>query len=277
MKDFDRFFQKIYEQPLENRKDWYAASTVDYAKYRAPYVPKVIDQVCAEFPETKNLKLLEVGSGPGNASQHFVQRGYNLTCVEPNTTACLFAKERFQDFPNVNINNSTFEEWSDNNQQKFDGAIASTSFHWLDAETRCARLANLLNPEGKIVLLWCTAPQPEKEVYQYLDPIYQEYMPSFADYENFETQRQNINRIAQELVTSGYFTHLKHFEAVGDRHYQPEEYLSLLTTLSPYIALPKERRITFFKKIRKTFESNNIRECQTKYICAAHTATKISA
>ncbi len=277
MKDFDRFFQKIYEQPLENRKDWYAASTVAYAQYRAPYVTEVIEQVCAEFPKKSDLKLLEVGSGPGNASQHFVQRDYDMTCVEPNTTACVFARKRFENFPNVNIINSTFEEWADENQRKFDGAIASTSFHWLDAETRCQRLSDLLNSEGKMVLLWCTAPQPEKYVYQYLDPIYQEYMTTFADYENFETQRQNINRISQELVTSGYFADLKHFEAVGDRRYTPEEYLSLLTTLSPYIALSEEKRTAFFKELRVVFNSNKIEQFHTKYICAAHVAVKVAA
>lgn len=273
MKDFDRFFQKIYEQPLENRKDWYADSTIAYAQYRAPYVNTVIEQVCAEF-NVAQPQLLEIGSGPGNASQHFIRRGHNLTCVEPNTTACLFAQERFKDFSNVQIINATFEQWSDNNTQKFDGAIASTSFHWLDAETRCARISNLLNSEGKIVLLWCTAPQPEKKIYQYLDPIYQEYMPTFADYENFETQRRNINRISQELITSNYFVELKHWEAVGDRLYTTEEYLSLLTTLSPYIALSESKRIAFFKALRKVFQANQITQFQTKYICAAHLATK---
>ena len=274
MKNFDHFFQKIYEQPLESRKDWYADSTIAYAQYRAPYIEGIIDQVCCGFSKISNPHLLEIGSGPGNASQHFVHRGYDITCVEPNTTACLFAKERFQEFSNVNITNSTFEEWSDNNQQKFDVAIASTSFHWLDAETRCKRIANLLNSSGKIVLLWCTAPQPGKKIYQYLDPIYQAYMPTFADYENFETQRQNINRISQELITSNYFADLKHFEAVGDRLYTPEEYLSLLTTFSPYIALPDEKRVNFFKELRETFEAHNIEKFQTKYICAAHIANK---
>lgn len=274
MKNFDRFFQTIYEQPLENRKDWYADSTIAYAQYRAPYLESIINQVCDEIRQFSTSQLLEIGSGPGNASQHFVQRGFNVTCVEPNTTACSFAKERFHNFPNVKIVNSTFETWSDNNQQKFDGAIASTSFHWLDAETRCQRIADLLKPSGKITLLWCTAPQPEKIIYHFLDPIYRKYMPTFADYENFETQRQNINRISQELITSNYFTGLKHFEAVGDRLYTPEEYLSLLTTLSPYIALSDEVRITFFDELRRAFKSNKIEQFPTKYICAAHVGTK---
>ena len=274
MKNFDRFFQRIYEQPLENRKDWYAESTIAYAQYRAPYVEGIIEQVCNELNLVSGSKLLEIGSGPGNASQHFIRRGYDITCVEPNTAACLFAQERFRDFSNAKIVNSTFEEWSDNQKQKFDVAIASTSFHWLDAETRCERLANLLKPEGKMVLLWCTAPHPKNEAYQYIDPIYQQYMPSFADYENFETQRRNINRISQELITSSYFTDLKHFEAVGDRLYTSEEYLSLLTTLSPYIALSTERRESFFQELRQIFSSNTIEQFQTKYICAAHIASK---
>ncbi|AFY39202.1 Methyltransferase type 12 [[Leptolyngbya] sp. PCC 7376] len=274
MKNFDRFFQKIYEQPLENRQDWYAESTVAYAKYRAPYIDEIIDQTCRQFDDIAQPHLLEIGSGPGNATKHFVERGYKITCVEPNTTACKFAIERFKAFPNVEIINSTFEEWSANISRTFDVAIAGTSFHWLDQKTRCERLANLLKSNGKIILLWCTAPQPEYEIYQYLDPIYQEYLPSFADYENFETQRQNIMSVSEHLVESNYFVDLQCQQETACLSYTTEEYLSLLTTLSPYIALSTERREAFFTTLRQTFEENEITKISTKYICAAHSAIK---
>ncbi len=109
MKNFDRFFQKIYEQPLASRKDWYADSTIAYAQYRAPYVQSIIDFSCAQLPPIAETKLLEIGSGPGNATQHFLEKGYQITCVEPNTNACDFAKARFADYPNVEIINITFE------------------------------------------------------------------------------------------------------------------------------------------------------------------------
>ncbi|NJN72442.1 MAG: class I SAM-dependent methyltransferase [Limnothrix sp. RL_2_0] len=275
MKNFDTFFQKIYTQPLKNRRDWYAESTIAYAAHRAPYVAEMIDLVCENLPSATYENLLEVGSGPGNATQHFAKKGYRLTCVEPNTTACEFARERFRELPNAKIINSTFEEW-DAPSEQFDGAIAGTSFHWLNPDIRCEKIHHLLKPNGKIVLLWNTAPQPLPEIYQHLHPLYEQYLPSFANYENLATQQRNIEKTSQSLIESNYFTDLKLHQVTAKLDYQPEDYLSLLTTLSPYIALETTIKNQFFAELRQTFQQHNIQQISTQYICAAHIARNSS-
>lgn len=278
MKDFDRFFQTIYEQPLTNRKSWYADSTIAYAQYRAPYVPSIIDFVCEQLPtatQQNGVELLEIGSGPGNGTQHFLRKGYRLTCVEPNSTACEFMATRFIDYPTLNIVNNTFEECSLKSRQ-FDAAIASTSFHWLNPETRCSKVAEHLKPQGKIILIWCTAPQPTPEIYHHLEPIYLEYLPTFADYENLKTQEKNILNVSQSVIESGYFTDLHQKQTINQQVYTVDEYLSLLTTLSPYIALAEHRRNEFFVTLRHTFNQHQISTITTQYVCAAHIATKLT-
>lgn len=36
---------------------------------------------------------------------------------------------------------------------RFDLIVAATSFHWLDSETRKARIASLLKPMGKVAII----------------------------------------------------------------------------------------------------------------------------
>lgn len=273
MKNFDTFFQKIYTQPLASRKNWYADSTIAYAAHRAPYVPAMIDVACEQLPPVAEAHLLEVGSGPGNATQHFVEQGYQLTCVEPNTTACEFARERFQNYPNVEIINSTFEEW-DAPAEQFDGAIASTSFHWLHPDIRCKKMYELLKPDGKIILLWNTAPQPIPEIYQYLHPLYEQFIPLLAHHDNLAIQQHNLEEISQSLLASNYFCDLTLHHVTKTLLYKSEDYLSLLTTISPYIALEKAIKDQFFAELRQVFQTYHIEEIPTRYMCAAHIAHK---
>ncbi|MBV5260723.1 class I SAM-dependent methyltransferase [Synechococcus moorigangaii CMS01] len=269
MKNFDAFFQEIYSQPIENRQHWYAEATQAYDQYRAPYVPEIIDLICQQIiPESV---ILEIGSGPGNASQHFVARNFPLICLEPNPKACEFAAQRFQNYPKIQIVNSTFEEWQPQ-PKKFDTVLASTSFHWLQPETRCQAIANLLNPQGKIVLLWNTVPQPDPEIFQYLLPLYEQYMPSFASFENIDVQEQNLKNISQGLLDSGYFENLQLTQIITTQDYTPTDYLQLLTTLSPYIALKKSVRDQLLQALNEVFQKQKIQKISTQYICAAHIA-----
>ena len=157
----------------------------------------------------------------------------------------------------------------------YNAVIASTSFHWLNAETRYQRTSELLKPDGKMILLWATAPQPDPSVYKYLQPIYAEYLPIFADYDNLETQGKNINKIGDSLVESGYFDHLQCCQMIEEKTYLPEEYLALLTTLSPYISLIEARRQDFLAGMRAIFRSQNITEIFSQYFCAVHVAKKV--
>ncbi|MEB3225324.1 MAG: class I SAM-dependent methyltransferase [Synechococcus sp.] len=269
MKNFDAFFQKIYSQPIADRKYWYAEATQAYDQYRAPYVPEIIDLICEQI-KPQSL-ILEIGSGPGNATQHFVARDFPLICLEPNPKACAFASQRFQNYPKLQIINTTFEEWQPN-PEKFDTILASTSFHWLQPDTRCQAIANLLNPQGKIVLLWNTVPQPAPEVFCHILPLYEKYMPSFASFENIEVQEQNLKNISQGLIDSNCFENLQLTQVIENQNYLPSDYLKLLTTLSPYIALENTVRHKLFTALEAVFTNKNIQIIPTQYICAAHIA-----
>lgn len=269
MKNFDAFFQEIYAQPLEKRGDWYAETTEAYARYRAPYVPQII-QIIHQYI-TPATDILEIGSGPGNATQHFVDKGHFLICLEPNPQACTFAKERFQNYPHIAIFNTTFEAWYAL-PNSFDIVLATTSFHWLQPDTRCPAIAKLLKPNGKLILLWNTVPQPDPEIFQYLLPVYQKYMPSFASFENIDVQEKNLENISQTIIESGYFKNLELFQIIEELDYSPEDYLCLLTTLSPYIALAPDIRTALLGELRTIFQRKRIQKIPTQYICAAHIA-----
>ncbi len=271
MQDFESLFRHIYAQPLAQRRTWYADSTTAYAHYRPPYLDDIIDQACQHLPSASQAHLLELGSGPGNATIHFAQRDYAVLCLEPNPKACEFAKQLLQKYPRISIFNTTFEEWSAPSQS-FDAVLAATSFHWLDPHTRCAAIARLLKPQGKIILLYNASPQPNAEIQAQLQPVYEQYAPELINFEDLQTQQHNIETISQSLITSGYFTDLTVQQAIADLNYTYEDYLSLLSTFSPYIALAPERRQNLFEQLRTALEQRNITQIPTRYICGVHIA-----
>jgi SAM-dependent methyltransferase len=242
------------------RRQWYNDAAKAYSWARPSYPEALIDRVImgaslrdlSKAPSSPS-SILEIGCGPGIATAAFAARGFAMTCLEPSPAACELARQRCESFDPVTVINSTFEAWPLANQ-RFDAVLAATSFHWISPAIACQKSATALKPNGSLILLWATPPQPSDEINQALQPVYQQFDLVALGQEQCRTQayyQGNFQRFAETVTTSGFFRATKAETTVEicQSICSIEKYLALLSTLSGYIALPAQTRLDLLQAL----------------------------
>lgn len=260
--------------PFEQRKSWYSPVADAYNKVRPRYPEALISRVI-ELTQLlpTDASILELGCGPGNATVGFAQKGYDILCIEPSEAAYQLAKQNCVSYPKVKIKNTTFEEW-ELKAEKFNAVLAATSIHWIAPEIVYPKAAAALQNDGYLILLWNMTAQLPYEVCQSLQEAYQKYAPSLGKYEDRETQTQSLRKLGQIVVDSGYFGGLVSEQMEWEVTYSVDDYLLLLNTYSPYMALQPQQREGLFALLKKILEQHGANSVQLSYLSAFHIAQK---
>ncbi|WP_346290493.1 class I SAM-dependent methyltransferase [Sphaerothrix gracilis] len=254
MTSFERSPASFYSQELSRKKTWYSAVAAAYDKARPRYPQPLIRQAIALAKLSLGDCLLELGCGPGTATTDFAQLGLRLVCLEPSRSTYALACQNCQPYPAVSIINTTFEEWP-LPAARFDAVLAANAFHWISADVRHAKAFDALKPGKSLVLLWNIAPQLEKRSFQAIAPILRNYEPGLAERESIATHLNNMGEFGKAAIGSGYFHNLQSEWQIWQTAYSVEDYLLLLSTLSPYIALPDEQRQALFADLKVALEA----------------------
>lgn len=275
MKDMEER-KNWYSRDLEQRKYWYSAITLAYNKARPRYPQDLIVRAAELAQLSKDKTILEIGCGPGTATVSFAQLGFSIVCLEPSLEACQLAQENCALYPDVKIINTTFEDW-ELKSEKFNAVLAATSFHWVLPEIRYTKAAAALKDKGSLILLMNTGALPQDEVYQLFNEVYQTQDPFLAQYHTEEriAPSDNLFRRGQDLIQSSLFKDLGSEQVVCKVTYSIDNYLLLLSTYSPYIALDQEKRDSLFQSLRETLEANWGKSFQAEYLSTFHIAQKI--
>jgi trans-aconitate methyltransferase len=122
-------------------------------------VPELYDRVRPAYPDALFADLvaitgmgrwspvLEVGCGTGQATRSLAALGCSVTAIEPGAGLAALARRRLAAFPNVEVENSTFEEWDDGGR-RFDVLVAAAAWHWVDPSIGWRRAHEVLHPGG---------------------------------------------------------------------------------------------------------------------------------
>ncbi len=176
MKDFE---SPVYAKSLGQKKTWYSPVADAYDRARPRYPEGIIDRAVELAGLPTNAKILEIGCGPGTATTAFARRGFSMVGLEPGPESCQLARQNCERYPDVEIVNTTFEEWEPGTK-KFDAVLAASSFHWVSSEVGYPKAAGVLKDGGALILLWNTPPQPDHEVYRVLNEVYEARAPSLV-------------------------------------------------------------------------------------------------
>jgi SAM-dependent methyltransferase len=258
----------------EQRKSWYSEIADAYNRARPRYPKELICRAVEVAQLPSDAIILEVGCGPGIATVPFAQLGFSMVCLEPSQEACQLARQNCAQYPDVEITNTTFEEW-ELETNRFNAVLAATSFHWVSPEIGYPKAADALQDNGSLILLWNMTPQPPYEVYQALNEVYQIHAPSLARYEERGTQEEQLRRFGQNVIDSGQFKDLVSEQVACEVTYSIDDYLALLSTLSPYIALERQKRNSLFEGLREVLERNSGSTIQVSYLSAFQIAKKL--
>ena len=275
MKDLKKTIISYSSTDLEQRKNWYSSAAQAYNKARPCYPQDLIQQVVEVAQLSTDSKILEVGCGPGTATVAIAQLGCSMICLEPNPDFFQLAQQNCQPYSNVEIHNTSFEEW-ELKPFEFDAVLAATSFHWISPEVGYPKAANALQENGYLILLWNKELQPSYEVYQSLSQVYQLHTPSLDRYEDQETQEYILRQLGNMAIDSGQFKDLISGQVISEVTYTVDEYLTLLNTYSPYIKLDPHNKESLLSGLRHCIENDFGGSLQLSYISAFHIAQKVT-
>ena len=260
-----------YGKDLEQRRHWYSPAAEAYQQVRPRYPQEVLDRVVEMAQISSRSTLLEVGCGPAIATPAFAALGCQMVCVEPNPDFYHLAQQTCERYPNVELQNCSFEEW-ELAPQRFDAVLAASSFHWISPEVGYSKAAAALRPGGHLILLWNKELQPRYEIYQQLSTVCQTHAPSLnRAYENSVMQAAILDELGQMAIESGYFKDIQSGHIEVEVTYSVDQYLMLLNTYSPYLKLETEQKQTLFAGLRKVLEQNG-ETVQLSYVSAFHIA-----
>jgi SAM-dependent methyltransferase len=248
------WYQSFTPDPAQ-RKSWYGSVAQTYDRVRPKYAPAFLNRVIEIAKIPNNGKILEVGCGPGTATLLLAKMGYSVIALEPSLEACEVARQNVAAYPNVEIINTSFEEWEPVDRE-FEAIVAATSWHWVLPENKYQKAASLLKSTGTLVLLWNTTMMPPLEIFESLTEIFRQYLPAFAEYKDRDREVLELNIFADFAIESGLFGNLRTEVRVNEANYAIDDYLQLLTTYSPCIALSPERRSELLDRLREILVQN---------------------
>ncbi|WP_309728979.1 class I SAM-dependent methyltransferase [Chamaesiphon sp. OTE_75_metabat_556] len=266
------WYQTFTPDPAQ-RKSWYSSVAQTYDRVRPRYAPAFLDRVMEVAKIPSNGKILEVGCGPGTATRSLAKMGYSIIALEPSLAACEVARHHVAADSNVEIINTSFEEWEPVDRE-FDAIVAATSWHWVSPEHKHQQAAALLKNTGALVLLWNTTMMPPREVFESLTEIFRQYLPAFAEYKDRDREVRELNIFVDTAISSGLFSNLQTEVQVNEVNYAIDDYLQLLTTYSPCIALAPERRSELLDRLREILVQNCGAQLPLCYLSVFHVALK---
>lgn len=258
----------------EQRREWYSNAAIAYRQARPRYPQSVLQAVVQQAQLIPDSHLLELGCGPGIATADLASQEFAIQAVEPSPAACKLARQACKAYPNVKVTTSTFENWP-LPVQKFDAVLAATSFHWISPDIACKKSAAALKPDGSLILLWATPPQPAPDVLDLIQPVYEQH--NLGDIGNEQRRSKDyylksFATFANLIGNSGYFKMATVKATTYRSYYSIEKYIALLSTLSPYIALEPTMRNRLFKAIAQTLTGYTSADLKTTH----HIAYQVS-
>jgi SAM-dependent methyltransferase len=123
-----------------------------YDRVRPGYADELFDDLAALAGLEPGSRVLELGSGTGQATVPLARRGYEVTALERGPRLAEVARRKLATFPAVHVVNADFEQWP-LPAEPFDLVVAATSFHWLDPTVRLTKSTRALRPGGALAVI----------------------------------------------------------------------------------------------------------------------------
>ncbi len=203
------------------RAESFGSVAEDYDRYRPQYPQAMIEALVT----SAGLTVLDVGAGTGIASAQLAQAGADVLAVEPDARMAAVAAGK-----GIAVERSTFEQW-DARGRTFDLITFGQSFHWVDPEVALPKLASLLKPGGRLVLMWnrITPSEAKRSRIEEISAEFGATTPASTSANNAETALQTMLRNSDFDV--------ERVEVSQELHYSTDDWLGLVFTHSNHVVL----------------------------------------
>ncbi len=241
---------------MEN-KDVFQDIISDYEAARPGYPPELYRDIVEFSSLADTSKLLEIGAGPGQATEYFVKNDYDITALEISEKQIRFLRDKFAEYPNLSCVCSTFEDFT-SPKETYNLIFSATAFHWIQPEVGYPKAYNLLQPNGVMAVFWHLASiiEPETEMLRRIRDIYRTYAPELDDYISREEGEVLHQRRMKEIQTGGLFQNPISKTYRWNDVYDTERYLKLMNSYSDFHAISKDAREAILSEVAAYIERN---------------------
>ncbi len=243
-----------------------------YDQYRPGYPEELIDCILEKTQLQPGSELLEIGAGSGKATLPFVDRGFNLHCIEPGANLAAAGMEKFSPTKRVQYTLSRFEEW-EAPKEKFDFAFSAQSFHWVPKPKGFELCAHTLKPGGYLGLYWNMYLTQSSPVDLEMMNFFQKNNLWVIYLQNEEEAEKGIDRNIHEIKESGYFNPPRVYRFPWSQNYTAEEYLGFIKTGNGYLSLTQEIKERVDKEILGIINQHGGKVIRP-YLCVLYLAQK---
>ena len=222
----------------------------DYEAARPGYPDELFCDIIAYAGLPASAHLLEVGAGPGQATEYFVRNNYDTTALEISEKQVSFLNEKFANQNNFRSVCATFEEFPDEDAS-YDLIFSATAFHWIAPEVGYPKAFRLLNENGVIAVFWHLASivEPKTELLQGIRAVYRKYAPQLDDYlTDVETEALHQRRLS-EMQTQGLFRSPVAKVYRWDDSYSTQRYQRLMNSYSDFHSINASARNAIMRDV----------------------------
>ena len=192
--------------------------------------------------------MLEIGPGTGQATLPLAERGLEVVAVELGERLAALARDKLAGFPNVEIANAAFEEWTPEGRP-FHVVAAFTALHWIDPELRYEKPARLLRQGGRLAVVKTKHPAGADPFWAEVQEDYDAVVPSDAS--RPPPAADEVEDLRDEIVATGLFAEPSIRRYLWDTTYDADDYIALLDTFSGHRVLPEPQRRELYHRIRR--------------------------
>ena len=128
----------------------FAAQALDYDRYRPRYPDAIFDDLVESAGLHPGDPVVEIGAGTGIATVPLVERGLNVTAIEPATALSAVAEAKLAG--RARFYSGRFEDFSANASVK--ALAAFNAWHWIEPRSGVELAARLVEPGGTLALVW---------------------------------------------------------------------------------------------------------------------------
>lgn len=227
-----------------------------YDKYRPTYPIELINNVIEKCHfNDKNIQIADIGAGTGIFTQMLINDGREIIAIEPNKDMRDVLIKKFEDNNSVEVIDGSAENTNIKNN-KMDLVTVAQAFHWFDMEKFRNECKRILQPQGKIFIVWNKINMENKIVRQMKE----------IDYK-YSNQYQEVNTILQKEEIDNkieqFFQHKKYEKIIlnNDIEYDEKSFIgynlsksySLRNTDNKYLEY-----IQAFKDLFDKYQNNGV-------------------
>ena len=223
-----------------------------YDEARPGYPEPLIEDVVGLSAIPPGGRILEIGSGTGQATLPFARKGYTMLCLEPGDALARIASRHCLSYPLVSIQLVTFEDWP-LLRSAFDLVISAQAFDWIPAEIGYPKAAATLKDSGSLALFWNRSPDVDTPFRQAVEEVFRNKAPHLMEYlPGKESLEDWINQKREQIESSGQFSEVTIKVYPWSEKYTVERYIKLLKTFSVISTLEESSRQELLAELRDT-------------------------